>query len=134
MVALFFGVNMNIWIAATLFFGGALCHAFMSRLIRTYQCLKFTVELTNKLVTLVSLVSYDLSVALKKKYDSLEESGMSPEQISIEKKTDKHIIKSWKIVFAQKTFASYPKVFRILLTNFDWDGALKPLDDIYEEE
>jgi hypothetical protein len=125
---------MDIWIAATLFFGGAICHAFLSRVMRTYQCLRFTVELTNQIITLISLVAHDLSIALKKKYNSLEEAGMSEEDISLEKKTDQHIIKSWKILFAQKTFAAYPKAFKSLLTNFDWDGALKPLDDIYEEE
>ena len=47
---------------------------------------------------------------------------------------DKNLIHVWKMQFAQKAFNNYPKQYKKILPTFDWDGALRPLDNIYYTE
>lgn len=125
---------MSLWLAASLFFGGAFSHIVVSRFLNLYQGLKFTMEVTNQIVAFLSMISMDLSMVLKMKYENLKSTDISEEEIQKIIQMDKRIYHSWKMSFARKMFPLYPRRFRNLLHTFDWDGALKPIDDIYYDE
>ena len=125
---------MSLLLAASLFFGGVLSHIVLCKFLNIYYGLKFTSEMTNQLVTFLSMICLDASTVLKMKYENIKDCGMSDEEIEKTFQIDKKIYYSWKISFARKMFPLYPHKFRNLLHTFDWDGALKPIDDIYNKQ
>jgi hypothetical protein len=122
---------MNMWLAASLFFGGALSSVVISKFLNLYQGLQFTTELTQQLVNFLAMASQDLSMTLKMKYEALEDASVEKDEIEKIIQIDKQIIRAWKLSFAKKVYPYYPKRFRKMLLTFDWDGALRPLDNIY---
>ena len=125
---------MSLWLAASLFFGGTFSYIVVSRFLNLYHGLRVTTEMTNQLIAFLSMVSMDLAMVIKMKYENLRDSGISEEEIEKIVQIDKSVYHSWKMSFARKMFPLYPRKFRNLLHTFDWDGALKPIDDIYYNE
>jgi len=109
-------------------------HIVLCKFLNIYYGLKFTSEMTNQLVTFLSMISLDVSTVLKMKYENIKDCDMSDEEIKKTFQIDKKIYYSWKMSFARKMLPLYPRKFRNLLHTFDWDGALKPIDDIYYNE
>ena len=124
---------MDFILSASLFFGGALSYAIISKFLKIQQTLKFTISVTDQILTLLSVLSLELSMALKMKYEALEEANTSPEEMAKIIEIDRNLIHVWKMQFAQKAFNNYPKQYKKILPTFDWDGALKPLDDTYNK-
>ena len=62
---------------------------------------------------------------------TLEDASVEKDEIEKIIQIDKQIIRAWKLSFAKKVYPYYPKRFRKMLLTFDWDGALRPLDNIY---
>ena len=122
---------MNIFVAASLFFGGALSFMVLSHFLSVHQSLKMTERITEQLITFLALTSYSLAEALNMKYDALRDAGTSEEEMKIAVQSDKILYEAWKRFIATKAFPTYPLKHINLLPTFDWDGALHPLDNIY---
>ena len=71
---------MNIFVAASLFFGGALSFMVLSHFLSVHQSLKRTERITEQLITFLALTSYSLAEALNMKYDALRDAGTSEER------------------------------------------------------
>ena len=126
------GVNMELWVAVSLFFGGALSHLILQRVLNAYNLLKVTVNISDDLVKLTKGVASSLSRLQKLKYDSLITSNVSEEEIERVKEQESVVFQAWKVNFALNIYNNYPKRFRKYIASFDWDGALEELNDIYK--
>jgi ABC-type transport system involved in cytochrome bd biosynthesis fused ATPase/permease subunit len=126
------GVIMDFWVAASLFFGGALSHLILQRFLTAYSLLKVTTQLSNDLVDLTKAVASSLSRIQKMKYETLEAAGISEEEIEEVRSQEAVLFETWKMNFALSIYNNYPKQFRKYLISFDWDGALDDLNDIYK--
>jgi|TARA_R110001583_G_scaffold12804_3_gene56366 hypothetical protein len=122
---------MSLLLAGSLFFGGALAHMTLSYYINVYQSKRFVKETTEQMLTFMSLLSWDFASMLHMKYDALEESKLSEEEKEKVVLIDKKIYEAWKKTIVAKAFPAFPRKHIKLLPTFDWDGALRPLDNIY---
>ena len=122
---------MSLWFAGSLFFGGALTHMVVSYYLNVHQSGKFVKEVTEQMLTFMTILAWDFSNALKMKYDALEESGISDDEVDKIIEIDKGIYEAWKKSIVIKAFPAFPRKHVKLLPTFDWDGALRSLDNIY---
>ena len=126
------GGDMELWVAASLFFGGAITHLILQRFLTAYSLTKLTEQVSEDLVRLTQGVAGSLSTIQKIKYESLETSGFSEEEIEELREQEMVLFETWKMNFALNIYNNYPKQFRKYLISFDWDGALEEMNDIYK--
>lgn len=122
---------MSLLLAGSLFFGGALTHMVVSYYLNVHQSGKFVKDATEQMLTFMSILSWQFSKALHMKYDALEESSMSDEELDKIIEIDRGIYEAWKKSIITKAFPAFPRNHIKLLPTFDWDGALSSLDNIY---
>jgi hypothetical protein len=122
---------MSLWFAGSLFFGGALTHMVVSYYLNVHQSGKFVKEVTEQMLTFMTILAWDFSNAVKMKYEALEESDLPPEEIRKIFEIDKKLYEVWKKSIIAKAFPAFPRKHVKLLPTFDWDGALRSLDNIY---
>ena len=122
---------MSLWLAGSLFFGGALTHMIVSYYLNVHQSGKFVKEVTEQMLTFMTILAWDFSNALKMKYDALEETDLSDEEVDKIIEIDRGIYEAWKKSIVTKAFPAFPRKHVKLLPTFDWDGALRSLDSIY---
>jgi hypothetical protein len=122
---------MSLWLAGSLFFGGALTHMVVSYYLNVHQSGKFVKEVTEQMLTFMTILAWDFSNALKMKYEALGESDLSDEEIVKIFEIDKRMYETWKRSIIAKAFPSFPREHVKMLPTFDWDGALTSLDNIY---
>ena len=122
---------MSLWLAGSLFFGGALTHMVVSYYLNVHQSGKFVKEVTEQMLTFMTILAWDFSNALKMKYDALEEADLSDEEVDKIIEIDRGIYEARKKSIVAKAFPAFPRKHVKLLPTFDWDGALRSLDNIY---
>ena len=122
---------MSLWLAGSLFFGGALTHMIVYYYLNVHQSGKFVKEVTEQMLTFMTILAWDFSNALKMKYDALEETDLSDEEVDKIIEIDRGIYEAWKKSIVAKAFPAFPRKHVKLLPTFDWDGALRSLDNIY---
>ena len=125
---------MDLWLAGSLFFGGALSYMVLSHYLNVYQSEKFVRNTTEHMLTFVVLFSWGFANALHMKYEALSEANLSEEEKQKVIQIDKSMYEAWKRSIATRIFPAYPQKHIKLLPTFDWDGALRPLDNIYYTE
>ena len=125
---------MNLLLAASLFFGGVFSFIVLSNFLSVYKTNKFTEEVTEQIITFLALTSYSFAEALDMKYDALREAGTPEEEMEKIVQSDRILYEIWKKSIVTKAFPTYPRKHIKLLPTFDWDGALRPLDNIYYTE
>ena len=122
---------MSFWVAASLFFGGALCHKAVTYFMNIRQATQFTKETAEHLVTFMGLMALSFAEATNMKYLALEETNLTDEEVTKLFLIDRKLYEVWKRSIATKVFPQFPDQHKDLLLTFDWDGALRPLDNIY---
>ena len=125
---------MDLFLAASLFFGGVFSFIVLSNFLSVYKTSKFTEEVTEQVITFLALTSYSFAEALNMKYDALRDVGTPEEELEKIIQSDRILYEIWKKSIVTKVFPSYPQKHIKLLPTFDWDGALRPLDNIYYTE
>tara|TARA_A100001391_G_scaffold100522_1_gene66806 strand:- start:212 stop:604 length:393 start_codon:yes stop_codon:yes gene_type:complete len=122
---------MDFFLAASLFFGGVFSFIVLSNFLSVYKTHKLTEVVTEQVITFLAITSYSFAEALIMKYDALRDAGTSEEELEKIVQSDRILYEIWKKSIVTKAFPSYPQKHIKLLPTFDWDGALRPLDDIY---
>lgn len=122
---------MSFWVAASLFFGGALCHKAVTYFMNIRQGRQFTKEATEHLITFMNLMAFSFAEATNMKYLALEETNMTEEEVLKLYLIDRKMYEAWKKSLATRAFPQFPAQHMDLLPTFDWDGALAPLENIY---
>jgi len=125
---------MSLFVAASLFFGGVFSFMVLSNFLSVYKTHKLTETVTEQVITFLAITSYSFAEALNMKYDALREAGTPEEEMEKIVHSDKILYEIWKKSIATKAFTAYPQKHIKLLPTFNWDGALRPLDDIYYTE
>lgn len=116
------------------FFGGVLSFIIISRILRYGRMLLFANNVLVQCLKLLANISSDVALAKVIKYKALEDSGIPEEQIEAIKSVDEQTLKNWKISTIAAFITTFPKQYRGMLRFYDWDGAMKVLDDIYKKE
>ena len=122
---------MDFFLAASLFFGGVFSFIVLSNFLSVYKTHKLTELDTEQVITFLAITSYSFAEALTMKYDALRDAGTPEEELEKIVQSDRILYEIWKKSIVTKVFPSYPQKHIKLLPTFDWDGALRPLDNIY---
>jgi len=116
------------------FFAGAVSYRLGVTLIRYRQMQVFVYGMTLQVLKLLGSVSEDVSFAKTLKYKALHESGISQSEIEKIKEVDQVTFVNWKKSTIFKMVSLYPRKYLPELNFYDWDGAMRTLNDIYKEE
>ena len=125
---------MEIYESMLWFFGGAFTYKLVCRLLGYYQMLVFVQAVTIQCLKLMGTLAEDVAFAKSLKYRALNESGFTEEEIKRFKEVDTRAFTNWKVTTLVKFITCYPKPYRKMLGFYDWDGAMKSLNDIYIKE
>ena len=120
--------------ALSYFFGGAFTYAILSRLLLQANFIMFARDMLHMFLKMLGALSLEIATARAAKYEVLEEAGYSEKEIEAVKSIDKLSDASWKMALINALINSFPKKYRQLVTFYDWDGAMKALQNIYSKE
>ena len=121
---------MSFWVAAGLFFGGALCYKAATYVMNIREGRQFTKETTEHLITFMNLMAFSFAEATNMKYLALEETNMTEEEVLKLYLIDRKMYEAWKKSLAARAFPKFPAHHMDLLPTFDWDGALRSVQVI----
>ena len=91
-------------------------------------------EVNKQCLTLLGLVSADLSLAREIKYSHLYKSGVSEEELKDIKTLDTRAFETWKLLSVSNLVTHFPKSYKFILKYEDWEGAMRELDRIYKRD
>ena len=120
--------------ALSYFFGGAFTYAILSRLLLQANFIMFARDMLHMFLKMLGALSLEIATARAAKYEMLEQAGYSEKEIEAVKSIDKLSDASWKMALINALINSFPKKYRQLVTFYDWDGAMKALQNIYSKE
>ncbi len=120
--------------ALSFFVAGALAHAVLSRFFTQVWFLVFAKDMLHMFLKMLGALSMEIATARAAKYQALEEGDYTEQEIEAVKVIDKVTDASWKMALVNALINSFPKRYRHLVTFYDWDGAMKVLQDIYSKE
>jgi len=116
------------------FFAGAISSQLFSKLLAISHVALILKDATNQILKLMGSTAEDVAFIKTMKFKALYDAGLDEEQIEKMKKLDEHAFSNWKASLITKLIVNYPRNFRHTLRFYDWDGAMKVLDDIYKHE
>jgi hypothetical protein len=116
------------------FLAGAFTHAILSKLITHAGFLIFAKDMLHMFLKMMGALAIDIASARVAKYEAMEDAGYSDNEIEAVKSIDKLTDASWKMSLVHAIINTFPKKYRHLVTFYDWDGAMKVLNDIYIKE
>jgi hypothetical protein len=120
--------------ALSFFVAGALAHAVLSRFFTQVWFMIFAKDMLHMFLKMLGSLSTEIATARAAKYQALEEGDYTQPEIDAVKVIDKVTDASWKMALINALINSFPKRYRHLVTFYDWDGAMKVLQDIYSRE
>ena len=120
--------------ALSFFVAGALAHAVLSRFFTQVWFMVFAKDMLHMFLKMLGALSVEIATARAAKYQALEEGDYTEQEIQAVKVIDKVTDASWKMALVNALINSFPKRYRYLVTFYDWDGAMKVLQDIYSKE
>ena len=120
--------------ALSFFVAGALSHAVLSRFFTQVWFMVFAKDMLHMFLKMLGALSVEIATARAAKYQALEEGEYQEAEIKAVKAIDKVVDASWKMALINALINSFPKRYRHLVTFYDWDGAMKVLQDIYSRE
>jgi|TARA_R110000796_G_scaffold235229_1_gene354201 hypothetical protein len=123
---------MEFWLAASLFFGGALCYGIVAKVMDIGHSYKFVKKTTDQMVMLLISVSQDVAFIKSLKYETMEDMKVPEEQIELVKKLDDETFKAWKEITFLKIVQIYPKQYVKLLNGYDWSKVTQSVDNLYK--
>jgi 5-bromo-4-chloroindolyl phosphate hydrolysis protein len=116
------------------FFGGAFTYAVLSRLLLQANFIMFARDMLHMFLKMLGALSLEIATARAAKYEMLEQAGYTEKEIEAVKSIDRLSDASWKMALINALINSFPKKYRQLVTFYDWDGAMKALQNIYSKE
>ena len=120
--------------ALSFFIAGALTHAVLSRFFTQVWFMVFAKDMLHMFLKMLGALSTEIATAREAKYQALEQGDYTEQEIDAVKVIDKVTDASWKMALINALINSFPKRYRHLVTFYDWDGAMKVLQDIYSRE
>ncbi len=122
---------MELWYAASLFFGGAASYWIIAKVMDLGHSYTFVKETTDQIVMLLISCSQDVAFMKKVKYETMETMDIDEEQIKLLKKIDKQTFEAWRDICYLKMIQVYPKHYTKILNSYDWNKITKSVDELY---
>jgi len=94
----------------------------------------FVEKINQQCLTLLGIAAADLSLARQMKYNHLQKSGTSPEDLKELQELDERSFENWKSSVIGNFLVHFPKNYRFVIKYEDWDGAMKELDRLYKKD
>jgi len=123
---------MELWLAASLFFGGALCYGIIAKVMDIGHSYDFVKSTTDQIVMLLLSTSQDIAFIKSLKYETMKEFETPEEQLELIKKLDAATFNAWKEMTYLKMVEVYPKHYAKLLNNYDWTKVTQSVDKLYK--
>jgi hypothetical protein len=123
---------MELWLAASLFFGGALCYGIVAKFMKIVHSYEFVKKTTDQMVMLLISVSQDVAFIKSLKYETMESMNLPEEQLELVKKLDAETFEAWKEMTFLKIVQIYPKQYVKLLNGYDWSKVTQSVDELYK--
>ena len=123
---------MELWLAASLFFGGALCYGIAAKMMGIGHSYDFVKSTTDQIVMLLLSTSQDIAFIKSLKYETMESIETSEEQLELVKKLDAATFNAWKEMTYLKMIEVYPKHYAKILNNYDWTKVTQSVDKLYK--
>ena len=99
---------MNLFVAASLFFGGVFSFMVLSHFLSVYKTHKLTEMVTEQVITFLAITSYSFAEALNMKYDALRDAGTSEDDMEKIVQSDRILYEIWKKTIVTKAFPAFP--------------------------
>jgi len=116
------------------FLAGAVTMQLLSKLIGYSQVVILLREVSFQILKLIGSTVEDVAFIKAKKFELLRSTGMSEEEIEAYRRIDEQTFNNWKASVIIKLIAHYPSHYRKMLGFYDWAGAMRALDKVYEKE
>ena len=116
------------------FFAGAICTQLFSKLLAIAHVTILLREVTSQILKLIGSTAEDVAFVKAMKFQALRDAGIDEEHMDKVKKIDEQTFNNWKTSIITKLIVNYPRNLRHTLKFYDWEGAMKVLDDIYKRE
>ena len=87
---------MELWLAASLFFGGALCYGIVAKVMDIGHSYEFVKKTTDQVVMLLISTSQDVAFIKSIKYETMESMDIPDEQVELVKRLDAETFRAWK--------------------------------------
>jgi len=123
---------MELWHAASLFFGGALSYWVIAKMMDIGHSYNFVKETTDQVVMLLISCSQDVAFMKKMKYETMESMDIDEDQIELLKKIDKQTFDAWRDICYLKMIQVFPKQYAKILSGYNWDKITKSVDELYK--
>ena len=123
---------MELWYAASLFFGGALSYWVIAKMMDIGHSYNFVKETTDQVVMLLISCSQDVAFMKKMKYETMESMDIDEDQIELLKKIDKQTFDAWRDICYLKMMQVFPKQYSKILSGYNWDKITKSVDELYK--
>jgi len=123
---------MELWLAASLFFGGALSYGIIAKVMGIGHCYTLVKKVTDDIVMLLISTSQDVAFIKSLKYDTMKELEVEEEQLELIKKIDEATFKAWKDMTYIKMVEVYPKQYASILKQYDWSKVTQSVDKLYK--
>ena len=91
-------------------------------------------EINKQCLTLLGIVSADLSLARELKYTNLHKTGIPEEELQEIKRLDDRTFETWKLVSVSNLITYFPRTYKFILKYEDWEGAMAELERIYKRD
>tara|TARA_Y100000593_G_scaffold30850_1_gene61044 strand:+ start:210 stop:632 length:423 start_codon:yes stop_codon:yes gene_type:complete len=116
------------------FFAGAILSQIFSKVLAISHVAILLKDVTNQILKLIGTTAEDVAFVKAMKFQALHDAGIDEEQIERIKKIDEQAFNNWKVSLITKMIVGYPRHYRHILGFYDWDGAMKVLNNIYKQE
>ena len=116
------------------FFAGAISSQLFSKLLAISHIAVLLKDATNQILKLIGSTAEDVAFIKAMKFQALYDAGVEEEQIEKIKKVDEQTFNNWKASMITKLIVGYPRHHRHMLGFYDWDGAMKVLNNVYKQE
>ena len=123
---------MELWLAASSFFGGALCYGIVAKVMDIGHSYEFVKKTTDQVVMLLISTSQDVAFIKSIKYETMESMDIPDEQVELVKKLDAETFRAWKEITFLKMVEVYPKHYAKMLNKYDWSKVTQSVDKLYK--
>tara|TARA_Y100000310_G_C20635072_1_gene790729 strand:+ start:252 stop:674 length:423 start_codon:yes stop_codon:yes gene_type:complete len=116
------------------FFAGAITMQLLSKLIGYSQIVMLLQEVSLQILKLIGSTVEDVAFIKAKKFEMLRAAEVPEDKIEEYRSIDEKTFNNWKTSIIIKLISHYPPRYRKILTFYDWAGAMRVLEEVYERE
>ena len=123
--------EMNVLESGLWFFAGAVCYRFFSILLGNAYSILMAEETVKNSLRLLMLTEASFKLIQEMKYDTIDSSNYSIEEINKMKEVDKVLLSTWQSLTISNLIYSSPKFFRSAINFANWREAKQQYNKWY---